>query len=642
MKFLLAACLPFGFVHSGVAATLYRDQMTDANAWGINRGPDPDSTALFGYDYSADGIPEAPHTLAGDTPTAGVKLEANQGDLTAEAALFTLYPLGQNFTGSYQLRFDAWQNFDARERQGSALGTTEYLGGGIGYDNVTADVASGAQAIATGDGGTSIDWQAFKSPPQFGVPFSDMSGGTYNGNFAYYSNFFPPLAPPAVQGQTALGRSGSPGFQWITWEFSVMSNLVTINVEKPSGERLEIVRYDKTDRTDGSAGVTTDGNVSIFYGDLFPSISSRPDLTFAVVDNVEVTSLPEPPYAWYDSATGDVSVQLHADTQTLGITASGQFNTSGPAPLIGSIAPLERTVDELTYRDDAGLPRGNWPLPGVLPAGLGFGDVQFNYTLGGVATSSAPLGVASPDIVATPAARYDSATGELFVQLPPNIGVAGFSTPNSDFLPAFSPRSLGNSPAAQFTATHLAYFDASGLPAGEWPLGAVLPAGLREGSIGFAYTRIGEETVQQTVEFLNVDPRDPHSRVTAFYQPSTGELLVQIEGSIGVFGFETQGLFNTSITPQDIGGPAAQFDPSILAYFNANGLPNGFFLLGPVLPPGLPASEILFAYSGPGQAPVTSEVIVLDVVIPEPDTWALWMLGSVVLRAIFKRQDRFA
>ena len=270
---------------------LFRDQMTNSGTWGQNTGGDADVNVTFAYDYSSNGIPEAPNSEGGDTATSGVKMEANQGGAAA-AAYFTLYPLGQNFSGDYTLRFDAWMNYDAVEASGAAVGTTEFLGGGIGYDNVTADIASGAQFMVTGEGGSANDWRAFKSPPQFFIPAADMTGGSRNGTDPYYADFFLGLAPPAAQNQGfTFGQPGSPGFEWVTWETQFDGSEVSITVERNASERLEIVRYDPTDTSDGSSGVNTDGNISLFYADFFTSITSRPDLTFGLVDNVVVTSI---------------------------------------------------------------------------------------------------------------------------------------------------------------------------------------------------------------------------------------------------------------------------------------------------------------------------------------------------------------
>ncbi len=210
-------------------------------------------------------------------------MEANLTSGTAQ--YLTLYPLGQNFTGNYKLRFDAWMNFEA-----GGGSSTEFLGGGIGYDNTTADVASGAQAITTSDGGSASDWRAFKSG--FFIASADMAAGTRQGSDPYYADFLPSVAAPASQSQTGGSVAGSPGFQWVTWEFGVVGNNVSIFVEKPNGDRLEIASYDKTDTSDGSSGVSTDGNISLFYADFFTSISPAPEIQFGLIDNVVV--VPEP------------------------------------------------------------------------------------------------------------------------------------------------------------------------------------------------------------------------------------------------------------------------------------------------------------------------------------------------------------
>ncbi len=121
-------------------------------------------------------------------------------------------------------------------------GTTEFLGGGIGYDNVSADLLSGAQFITTGDGGSAADYRALKN----GYYISDGTkypAGSLNAAVPYYQDFL-----PAVNGSIA----GSPGFQWVTWEFDVVGNIVSIFLEKPNGERLLLISYDKTDTSDGS------------------------------------------------------------------------------------------------------------------------------------------------------------------------------------------------------------------------------------------------------------------------------------------------------------------------------------------------------------------------------------------------------
>ena len=287
---LIAAELHFATT-AAAQAVLFRDEMNSSAAWGMNVSS-ADTLVTFGYDYSADGIPETPHHESGDTATRGVKLEANISS-PGSMEYITLNPFGYNFTGSYRLRFDAWMNYDLQEALGAASGTTEFLGGGVGHDGFTADIASGAQAMTTGDGGAAADWRAFKSPPQFTIAAAKMAGGSQGNQVAYYSDFLPGVVPPAVQGQPdSAGIAGAPGFQWVTWEFTAINadgiNKVSVFVEKPTGERLRIVDIDCNDTSDGSNGCSSDGNVSLFYGDFFTSVTTRPDLTFGVIDNVVV------------------------------------------------------------------------------------------------------------------------------------------------------------------------------------------------------------------------------------------------------------------------------------------------------------------------------------------------------------------
>ena len=81
----------------------------------------------FAYDYSADGIPPAPHTTNGTT--LGMKLEANI--TAATAAGVSASPLNGNFTGDYRVRYDAWINYNGPLFDGGSQ-STEYLGGGVG------------------------------------------------------------------------------------------------------------------------------------------------------------------------------------------------------------------------------------------------------------------------------------------------------------------------------------------------------------------------------------------------------------------------------------------------------------------------------------------------------------------------------
>ncbi len=274
---------------------LFRDNLEDGTNWGVNSTSD-DVAATFGFDYgiSALSIPEAPNTRVGDAPTTGLKAEANIID-PAAAESFIAYPIGQNFTGKYKLRFDAWMNFDldAFYNNGQA-GTTEFIGGGIGYNGVDSGVGTvggGAQVIATGDGGSGSDWRVFAADAFLGT--AEMEAGSRNGFDPHYADFLPSQPSPPGQLQIDLntpgGVAGSPGFQWITFEVITDDQIGQINIEKPNGERLRIATFNQANRP-----FQSDGNIGLYYADLFSSVAAVAPLQFGLFDNVEVSTVPEP------------------------------------------------------------------------------------------------------------------------------------------------------------------------------------------------------------------------------------------------------------------------------------------------------------------------------------------------------------
>jgi len=301
---LLVATFCVVMLSSFASAELFRDEMVDPNGWGINQSTS-DNTATFGYDYSADGIPEAPNGQGGDAATRGVKLESNNTDFVDSSEFFTLFPLGQNFTGNYQLQFDAWQNYSTfdRENNGGA-GTTEFLGGGIGYDpNGTGNAGNGHQIISTSEGGSGSDYRAFKGG--LFIDNEDMACGSRNatgcGGSGPYETLFPGgTVPPVAQGQTGVpneSRPGSSSFQWYTHTISVIGDEIRHQITNDSGVRRNILIYDNANADPNNGvpppSVPTDGNISIFYADFFSSVSPSAAVTFGIVDNVVVT-IPEP------------------------------------------------------------------------------------------------------------------------------------------------------------------------------------------------------------------------------------------------------------------------------------------------------------------------------------------------------------
>ncbi len=252
-----AALVAAAVATPAMSATLFSDSMDSGAAWAKNES-NANNQVTFGYDYSANGIPEAPNTQGGDTATSGLLMEANLDG--SGGSIFHVYPTGQNFTGIYQLRFDAWMEF-------GTSGTTEYMGGSVGYNGTSPDVGGGGVAVfANGDGGSSNDWRSFNDAAYSGLG---------NGNAAPYVGFL-----PATNGSAA----GSPGFQWVTWEFNMYGGVVDVYIEKPDLSRLLVASINATS--------STDGNIGLYYADYFSSLGSPQ--AFGIVDNVVVSDVPEP------------------------------------------------------------------------------------------------------------------------------------------------------------------------------------------------------------------------------------------------------------------------------------------------------------------------------------------------------------
>jgi hypothetical protein len=287
MKRIFSGALLLAVTGSMAFATeLYHDQMNSGAGWGVN--PQGNVSTTFAYNYSLLGIPEAPNSQLGDTPTTGFKAEANLDPNAPVASVLSAYPVGQNFTGTYTLQFDAWMNYEW-----GVGSTTEFLGGGVGYNGTSADVNSGAQVIVTGDGGSASDYRALKDG--FFVAGADMTAGTRQGSDPYYADFFPAVTLPDEEGQdgAAMSTAGSPGFQWVTWVFTNVNGHVTLDLVKPDNSSLRIVNINCNDTSDGSSGCTSDGNIALSYADFFTSVNES-GFNFGLFDNVIVSDVPEP------------------------------------------------------------------------------------------------------------------------------------------------------------------------------------------------------------------------------------------------------------------------------------------------------------------------------------------------------------
>jgi hypothetical protein len=288
------------------AALLSDDFNTAASAANyVAVSTDPTSSfATFAYDYSAMGIPSAPNSGGS---TIGVKLDANNGAPNAPEGL-TLHTLA-SFSGDYRVTFDGWLNANGPFPDGGS-GSTNYLSAGVGGDGTTnnfvANTGVGGWTAVNGENGSGIDYRLYNGATLQGVASAQYAAGTAanarNGLNGYYDQFGGiDVSNLPVQGannggpaqQNGTSFLGSFGMDWHEVELVVDADGGTGGAASMqwSIDGLVIGTLDS-----GLAGnaFSTNGRVTLGYSDPTTNGSDNPALSFALIDNLEITAIPEP------------------------------------------------------------------------------------------------------------------------------------------------------------------------------------------------------------------------------------------------------------------------------------------------------------------------------------------------------------
>jgi hypothetical protein len=300
-----AAVLLTSLVTSFASAALLSDDFNTAASAAnyVAVSTDPTSSfATFAYDYSVMGIPSAPNSGGS---TIGVKLDANFSAPNAAEGL-TLHTLA-SFTGDYRVKFDGWLNVNGPFPDGGS-GSTNYLTAGVGGDGTTnnfvANTGSGGWTAVNGENGSGIDYRLYKNGTLQGVATGQYAAGTAtnarNGLNGYYdqlggidvSNF--PVqgvnnGGPAQQNGTS--SLGSFGMDWHEVELVVDADGGTGGAASMQWfiDGLQIGTLDG-----GTGAFSANGRVTLGYSDPTTNGSDNPPLSFALIDNLEVTAIPEP------------------------------------------------------------------------------------------------------------------------------------------------------------------------------------------------------------------------------------------------------------------------------------------------------------------------------------------------------------
>ncbi len=232
---------------------------------------DIDSTATFGFDYVAAGIPLAPRSVMGDT--GGLRMTCNDvaGVSNAITAFHNLELTGLD---DYRLLVDVYMGVTGTG------GTTEHMHVGVAGDGSTVNslfypiTGSGHFMAMTGEGGSSSDYR--HSLPSgitnSGDPSYLNSTNTTNATGDTYQALFP--SPP-------YDYAGSPGNAWTTLQIDMIGGVggtITYSLDGATG--MTPIIQDTSELLDGF--------ISLGYGDLFSSLADPFQSQFIIYDNLVV------------------------------------------------------------------------------------------------------------------------------------------------------------------------------------------------------------------------------------------------------------------------------------------------------------------------------------------------------------------
>ena len=292
-RVLYAAAIILIFSVAAQAVSFVDDFDINSSAdWNINTSSS-DTSVTFAFDYSTIGVPPSPN---GGGTTRGLKMEVNiKNPGTLEAV--TLSPKGMEFSDFYVLKFDMWINANGPFPAGGS-GSTEFLTAGIGYDDVTVNLegtsGNGGWFAVSGEGGSAYDYRGYRNAQLQWPASTQYLAGTHSGannsSDVYYEDFGLIDVAEAVPLQnewyptTQVGTTlvGSAGFVWREIVITVDEIAGTVRWEI---DGLPIVELNMSI---GSVFPSLSGNISIGYMDIFTSVSDNDEVSFGLIDNLEV------------------------------------------------------------------------------------------------------------------------------------------------------------------------------------------------------------------------------------------------------------------------------------------------------------------------------------------------------------------
>lgn len=322
------------------------DSGSSSNSWYVNQSS-ADTYAQFGYDYSVDGIPEAPTTPAGAVPQHGLKFRVNE--INVALAGISASPTNESFATNYQLRFDMWMNYAGPLNNANVPGQTQASSAGVGVATNEAVwpfgfATMGVWFSATCDGGGAAvagDYNAYGTTTLFADASGVYAAGTTNGprdNLnAYYAPWPSVSAPASVitahPTETGTTGVGTFGMAWHKVLITKRGSLITWDID---GRNLAAV--------DAATNSVPLGN-SVFVGmwDPFTSVTTNAAVQFALFDNVRVESLGRPQIM--DSSKVGTTVTISFLGEAGDVPADFQVQTAPAAA--GTYVPIAATINQI-------------------------------------------------------------------------------------------------------------------------------------------------------------------------------------------------------------------------------------------------------------------------------------------------------
>ncbi len=288
---------------------LFNDDFeTDTSSnWSIVEGSDngiPDYTAEFGFDYGAvtitengesASIPPAPNS---DGTTTGLKLTVNNNDEEGSPSGVSVFPVGQNFSGNFTLKFDMWINYNGGSFGGS--GSTEHATFGINASGNTPawtvgntlQNGDGSWFAVSGEGGASRDMRSVIGEEMFPPPIElfDVDAGyldrDLDGTAEFETNPTNSADPTWPLGlifsPDRFETPGSPGKDWVQVEIRYLNGATSWFMD---GYLI----------AENFLAIQTSGNIMLGYLDAFGSIANPSEDNFVIYDNVRVEDLSAAP-----------------------------------------------------------------------------------------------------------------------------------------------------------------------------------------------------------------------------------------------------------------------------------------------------------------------------------------------------------